>query len=1570
MHASVTRAVVERSQDFLLSSVRTLKDTFVLDHAVFSQILLKFLISRLDALGGDDDILASAMLKLFKLVFNAVHMFPEQNEVVLQVNLSTIIMRSMTLATTVRQPNKLFLLLRNLFRSIGGGKFEMLYKEFLPLLPVLLERLNKLILVACHRTTQYLFVELCLTVPVRLSALLPYLHWLMRPLVLALSAGPNDLVLQGMRTLELCIDNLTPEYLDPIIAPVKEELLHALWIHIQPPPAYQSHAFTAMVILGKLGGRNRRALKTPPLLEYVHDPFVGVKCRLSVPTSAVNSQELLINYRTRTGESEDKARNDQPTLTLTRPTTENVSLHLGSNGLAAGAAGTTAAAPPAPSTSSTPLGDFELQLDGPLRLAHFVLTRDLDNANFSSPFAVTSFEPNYRVNGKMACTNTNSSPIATQATAAMASAGMTKTAAKENGMGGSGGTGVDLGRVREVHRRHALELAQCVVVLTLELTATGNTKDLLATLAAKNRTKPTAASSGDSGTTSATVKAKAADASAQGPAAMDIDEKGPAGEEKAARTTLPGEARVQREQLVMALMCVCASMAMPSLAEDATLFMAGVVRHFAILMTTEQRSMSRASTPPAPKAKPTVAIDSSVIVDVVGQCYTNIKREWVDVGKRIMDDLLACTATCLDAGSAGTLKRSSSGSPQPTTTPTHTLEDVQRLIFGTRMTERFVLACYRNAWYQKKGGTLGLQHLFASMPLKWCVRHQLLAVQGLVSLLSKADLDAGSVAEEALLTLTEILTKCNPSSAAPTPSATGLTTTANGSVAGPGSKVRGTISTAVPAPTSTPTPSTTTSVPTAPASSAFNMQQTAITPGTVGKASTTATSAGIKRNPTTGTSATTSAGNHSMPTHGTTPQTSAGANIPTPNYFINVVTYLVTQMTATKELCRTAVNDALLLLAQSRGVSVASLLTTPSVHGVMLKTVLPAMDKKSMRSLFDAKQVGVLAGLSACLSMRPNPPLTFKTTDHLARTVSEVLQQTDTDDTATNVMKPAKESEGSMPLTLLGKRYKVLAAAMATYGFDDSFSLAQRNRFISLFLMGLASATKEITQASHDGILFYRNNIAKDLLQTSLAPVLRSLADYRRLTKNSLDGLSRLLTLLNSCFNDTLGEKLLEHLDKFADLQASGNGQVTVAGAANGCAAGVAAAGVTGLAGGVASAAPQRGGNTIKMTEDMGVVASVIDIFHQLPPTAVGFMDRLVPKVLTLECRFNRHTASPFLTPLVRFFTRFPGESMTYLYRQLNSPVFSDLLARVFEDAECGDLKAYVAEHSDVFIHQTFSMATAVEEMRYLAYSSRLRMLALRITKSLMATNPLVLESCPQLLTELRFIWRRLGLTLPVGDVSHTKECQLVVDIHMMHIKASPNHPEAIQSLFDLVSVFTRRCILDDGYVSHFYFTVVPDLYTASSKKLLFVRFLDTFDDETVTDETKALLLQKLILPVLSAAFNDGDTLLVLDDALMVRIIKSLMDEPNPANSPDSTILGDSTRNSPLPAQCAFNISLGVSYGGPTCPIISDMGLFLTYHQRIVNLFDPTTHILSFRQQAPALNTTTSHLWQQTQILN
>ncbi|KAJ3410576.1 hypothetical protein HDV05_003644 [Chytridiales sp. JEL 0842] len=242
----------------------------------FAGLLLRFLVDNLKNLGGSDQIYSSAMLRLFKVVFMAVTKYPEKNEAVLRPHVGTIILKSMKLSATAKEPLNYFLLLRSLFRSIGGGRFEALYQEVLPLLEVLLEGLNSLLATAHKQQMKELFVELCLTVPVRLSVLLPYLSFLMKPLVLALQAGP-ELVSQGLRTLELCIDNLTQDFLEPIMGPVICDLMRALWKHLKPLPYKTEHSHTTLRILGKLGGRNRRMLSDAISIGYKPNAEAGIE---------------------------------------------------------------------------------------------------------------------------------------------------------------------------------------------------------------------------------------------------------------------------------------------------------------------------------------------------------------------------------------------------------------------------------------------------------------------------------------------------------------------------------------------------------------------------------------------------------------------------------------------------------------------------------------------------------------------------------------------------------------------------------------------------------------------------------------------------------------------------------------------------------------------------------------------------------------------------------------------------------------------------------------------------------------------------------------------------------------------------------------------------------------------------------------------------------------------------------------------------------------------------------------------------------------------------------------------
>ncbi|XP_052826902.1 transformation/transcription domain-associated protein [Octopus bimaculoides] len=240
--------------------------------ATFATILVEFLLARMEEMGSSNTERSNLYLKLFKLVFGSVSLFAAENEQMLKPHLHTIVNRSMSLAMTAKEPYNYFLLLRTLFRSIGGGSHDMLYQEFLPLLPNLLQGLNSLQSGLHKQHIKDLFVELCLTVPVRLSSLLPYLPMLMDPLVSALN-GSQTLVSQGLRTLELCVDNLQPEFLYEHIQPVRAELMQALWRTLRNPS--DSIALVAFRLLGKFGGGNRKMVREPQQLNYNEKETVG-----------------------------------------------------------------------------------------------------------------------------------------------------------------------------------------------------------------------------------------------------------------------------------------------------------------------------------------------------------------------------------------------------------------------------------------------------------------------------------------------------------------------------------------------------------------------------------------------------------------------------------------------------------------------------------------------------------------------------------------------------------------------------------------------------------------------------------------------------------------------------------------------------------------------------------------------------------------------------------------------------------------------------------------------------------------------------------------------------------------------------------------------------------------------------------------------------------------------------------------------------------------------------------------------------------------------------------------------
>lgn len=129
------------------------------------------------------------------------------------------------------------------------------------LIPLILDRLTELLKTAPKSPMRDLYIELLLTVPAKLHVLCPYLPQLIRPVLYALQ-GSNELVTFGLRNLDMWVDSLRTQSIEPILKPVMPELMLALFSHLRPAPYL--HGMLAMKILAKLGGLNRSHLFIQP----------------------------------------------------------------------------------------------------------------------------------------------------------------------------------------------------------------------------------------------------------------------------------------------------------------------------------------------------------------------------------------------------------------------------------------------------------------------------------------------------------------------------------------------------------------------------------------------------------------------------------------------------------------------------------------------------------------------------------------------------------------------------------------------------------------------------------------------------------------------------------------------------------------------------------------------------------------------------------------------------------------------------------------------------------------------------------------------------------------------------------------------------------------------------------------------------------------------------------------------------------------------------------------------------------------------------------------------------------
>ena len=172
-----------------------------------------------------------------------------------------------------------------------------------------------------------------------------------------------------------------------------------------------------------------------------------------------------------------------------------------------------------------------------------------------------------------------------------------------------------------------------------------------------------------------------------------------------------------------------------------------------------------------------------------------------------------------------------------------------------------------------------------------------------------------------------------------------------------------------------------------------------------------------------------------------------------------------------------------------------------------------------------------------------------------------------------------------------------------------------------------------------------KSRLRKELLQTCIRPVLLNLRDYTRLSVRLLRGLSRLLALLSSWFNKTLGEKLLDHLQKWTDPNRIRSQHIWLEGT------------------------------------ETDVAVAIIDLFVLLPH-ASHFVEPLVKTTIKLEACLPllqaNYSSSPYRKPLCRYLNKHCQYTVSFFLQRLKTPLYNEIFQDIITYPESKALREFL----------------------------------------------------------------------------------------------------------------------------------------------------------------------------------------------------------------------------------------------------------------------------------------------------
>jgi transformation/transcription domain-associated protein len=369
----------------------------------------------------------------------------------------------------------------------------------------------------------------------------------------------------------------------------------------------------------------------------------------------------------------------------------------------------------------------------------------------------------------------------------------------------------------------------------------------------------------------------------------------------------------------------------------------------------------------------------------------------------------------------------------------------------------------------------------------------------------------------------------------------------------------------------------------------------------------------------------------------------------------------------------------------------------------------------------------------------------------------------------------------------------------------------------------------EIFNIGLTSFMAQQQRLPKDLLQAGLKPILVNLSDHKKLTVPGLEGLARLLKLLTNYFKVEIGRKLLSHLRSWADSMVLKE----------------------------LSSKPLAG------SENILIIAAILDVFHLLPPAANVFLAELVQQVLELEAMVVRSKSSPFRLPLLRFLNRYAVEAVDYFLENYQNAGFAILFCSLIQLEEAEELRTALFSKTESLLSRFLIMGQTISQEQVFFIRNGIFLFSAMSE----LRNDWLLENS-QIVKGLLNFWKSDYIVFLDQYQRHRVKIK-ILGMMIMHLEKHKEYD--LDVFFNLTYAFLDQDLMDLNSVKKYLFNLVSTA-TGELRKSILVHFLRIYAREDVMLTFKTAALRFLVIPLLMTVVQT-DVMQIYDTNIVVDVL-------------------------------------------------------------------------------------------------